>query len=80
MAYPRFKFEIAGYSDQDMMWFEPGPSECGYITDGVCFGHDDSAGYVMDFSDLQKCYFAALETRRRIEDGDDTEKESPEEE
>lgn len=73
MAYPRFSFEIAGFSDKDMMWFEPGPSECGYITDGVCFGHDDNAGYVMDFKDLEKCYLAAVTRRERLVSGEDDE-------
>jgi hypothetical protein len=53
------------------MWFEHGPSECGYITDGVCFGHDGHAGYVMDFSDLEKCYLSAVEKRRRMVEGEE---------
>lgn len=68
--YRRFTFEIAGYSEQDTMWFEPGPCECGYIIDGVSFGHDGGAGYVVDFKDLEKCYLAAKTHRERLAAGE----------
>ena len=56
-------FETAGFSDTDKMWFEPGIAECGEITDGVVFGHDDAGGFVVDYADLERCYLLAKNER-----------------
>lgn len=60
-----FKLRTAGYSGNGDLWFHPGPRLCGEITDGVSFEHDDEGPWVLSFLDLEACYLAARQARKK---------------
>jgi hypothetical protein len=60
------KFKTAGYSETNHLTFEPGPSRCGKIKDGVVFSHDNRGNWLIAFKDLEKMYLAAKAERQLI--------------
>ena len=62
----RMRFKTAGWIGEDELWFEPGISECGHITDGVSIGHNHDAGFVLDFKDLERMYDIARGLRASL--------------
>jgi len=58
----RYRFKPAGHTEEDL-WFSPGISLCGQITDGVCFENGNEGGWIVDFRDLRKMFELAAERR-----------------
>jgi hypothetical protein len=56
-----YEVSVAGHSRA--LFFRPGPSWCGGITDGVCLRFDGEGGWVIDLAELEEMCRIARETR-----------------
>lgn len=59
----KLEFEVAGHPEE-ILRFNPGPTECGNITDGVAFYHGNRGAWIVSFADLERMYLAAKLARR----------------
>jgi hypothetical protein len=49
----KFEFRTAGHNIYDVLYFNPCPSKCGKIEDGVSFSDSSGSGWwVLDYKDL----------------------------
>jgi len=59
----KFSCETAGYSGR-LLYFKAGPCECGRITNGVSFEHNNEGCWVIDYKDLSEMFKLAQITRQ----------------
>lgn len=57
---------VAGAAGGNTMTFNPGPSLCGGIVDGVSLNICDRGPIVIRFGDLRRMYVMAAERRRQV--------------
>ena len=57
-----YEIEMAGHT-KDHFYFEPGPTACGEIEDGIAFEFDNDGGWVVPFSELEAMYLASVKVR-----------------
>lgn len=56
------QFSTAGHTQVSLFFF-PGPTRCGKITDGVALCNGNTGDWVVDYTDLKAMYDAATEAR-----------------
>lgn len=62
----KFRVRTAGHPDFDEIYISPYVTLCGEITNGVGIRlNNTKGGFVADFEDLEKAYFAAKEARQQ---------------